>query len=101
MLEWLWTEKRFTEVEAFEDYTRLVEQAGNSPPDFCIIRLGRDEIPGLKIAETVKQISPDVRIIFISDERNFALAAYELGAHGYLLCPLVKDKFQSCLKHTV
>ncbi|ATW25033.1 hypothetical protein [Candidatus Formimonas warabiya] len=33
-----------------EDYGRFIEQAGKSPPDFCVIRLSRDEIPGLKAA---------------------------------------------------
>ncbi|MEN6490286.1 MAG: response regulator [Smithella sp.] len=97
MLKWLSEDKRLTGIEVFEDYARFVEQVGNYPPDFCIIRLGGNEIPGLKTAAMVSQISSDIRIIFISDDRKSALDAYELGAYGYLICPLLKDKFENCL----
>ncbi|MEN6350078.1 MAG: response regulator [Syntrophomonas sp.] len=101
ILKWLSENKKLTGIEVFEDYALFVEQVGKSPPDFGIIRLGGNEIPGLKVGEMVKQISPDVRIIFISDDRKSALDAYELGAYGYLLCPLLKDKFENCLKQIV
>ena len=81
----------------FEDYVRFVEQVGYSLPDFCIIRLGWDGIPGLKTAGLVRQICPDIRIIFVSDDRDYALDAYEVGAYGYLLCPVEQDKLEKCL----
>jgi len=97
MLLWLSEDKKVDAFEAFEDYIRFVEQTGKSPPDFCVIRLGENRIPGLRAAAMVRQISTDIRIIFISDQRDYALNAYEMGADGYLLCPLEKDKFMKCL----
>lgn len=92
MLIWLSEDKRIAGTEVFEDYVRFVEQVENSPPDFCIIRLGADGIPGLRAAEMVRQINLEIRIIFISDDRDHALDAYEIGVYGYLLCPVRKDK---------
>lgn len=97
LVMWLSEDKRVSIVDAFEDYGKFIEHIGSSPPDFCIIRLGWDEIPGLKTADTVRQINPDIRIVFISDERDYALDAYEAGAYGYLLCPLDKDKLKKYL----
>lgn len=97
ILEWLSDDKMLTGVESFEDYIKFIEQIGNSPPDFCIIRLGWDGIPGLKTADMVRQISPDIRVVFISDDRDYALDAFEVRADGYLLCPVKRDKLEKCL----
>lgn len=97
MLEWLAEDKRLTGIEAFDDYIRFIEQVGNSPPDYCIIRMGADGIPGLKTAEMVRQISTDIRIIFISCDRDYALDAFKAGANGYLLCPIMRDKLMTMM----
>lgn len=100
MLQWLSEDERVTDVQVFEDYIRFIEQIGKSPPDFCVIRLGKDGIPGLKTAEMVWQISTDIKIVFISDDRDYALDAFEMGAYGYLLCPVDKEKLDKCLGGT-
>lgn len=97
MLTWLMEDERLTQAEVFEDYIELIERIWNFPPDFCLIRLGQEEIPGLKTAEMIRQISPRVRIIFISDDKDYALDAYELGVYGYL-CPVSKDKLKKYLR---
>lgn len=97
MVKWLSEDKRISGIEVFEDYLKFIEKVGKSPPNFCIIRLGRDEIPGLKTAEMVRQINSDIRIIFVSDDRDYAVDAYEVGAYGYLLSPLKRDKLEKYL----
>ena len=96
MLQWLSEDKSVEGVEVFEDYIRFIEQVGKSPPDFCVIRLGNNGIPGLKAADMVQQISSDIRIVFVSDDRDYAVDAYEVGAYGYLLCPASKRMFEKC-----
>jgi len=93
MLQWLYEDKRVEIIESFEDYLSLIEMVANSPPDLCVVRLGMDGIPGLKVADMVKQISPATRTVFISDSRDYAVDAYEVGAYGYLLGPVSRDKF--------
>ena len=97
MLQWLSEYKRVEAVEVFEDYIVFIEQVGKSPPELCIIRLGCNGIPGLKAAEMVQQISPNIRIVFISDDKGYAVDAYEVGAYGYILCPVNKKKINKAL----
>jgi DNA-binding LytR/AlgR family response regulator len=97
LLEWLSEDKRLTGIEVFEDYIELIEQIGITPPDFCFIRLGRDGIPGLKTADMIRQTSSDIQIIFISDDRDYAMDAFEVGAYGYLLCPVERDRLKKYL----
>lgn len=95
--KWLSEDRRIGEIKAFDDYARFIEQVGKSPPDFCFIRLGKDGIPGLKAAGMVQRISRDIRIVFLSEDRTSAVDAYEVGAYGYLTCPLDKAKLDKCL----
>lgn len=97
ILMWLSEDKRLNGVKVFEDYIKFIEQIGNSPPDYCVIRLGWDGIPGLKTADMVRQINSDIRIIFVSDDRDYAVDAYEVGAYGYLLCPVKRVKLEKYL----
>lgn len=101
MLKWLEEDESADKAEVFEDYIKFIEYVQNSPPDSCVIRLGKSEIPGLKAAGMVQQINSAVRIVFISDGADYALDAHEVGAYGYLLCPLNKDKFYRCLKEVI
>ena len=60
---------------------------------YCFARALRDlsganEIPDLKVAEMLHKISRNTKIIFLSEDRDYALAAYQIGAYRYICCPL-------------
>lgn len=98
LLKILFEYNKADEIKAFEDYAQFIKQVGQSPPDFCFIRLGTDGIPGLKAAERVQRISSDSRIIFVSEDKRYAVEAYEVGVYGYLSPPLTKEKLDKYLK---
>lgn len=52
-----------------------------------------DSISGLKTARVIQQVSTEIKIIFISDKQKLAVDAFEVGAEGYLLSPIEKEKF--------
>jgi len=97
ILKWLSEDKRLIEAEVFEDHILFIEETDKNPPDLCIIRLGLEGIPGLRTADMVKQTSPKTHIVFIADDRDYALDAHEVGADGYLMCPIERTRFEKCL----
>ncbi len=97
MLVWLYDNRNISWVEVFEDSFICVERIEQFPPDVCFIRLGSNTIYGLKTARMIHIINPEIRIVFVSDERDYAMDAYEIGAYGYLLSPVSRDKLESCL----
>ncbi|MCX7922335.1 MAG: response regulator [Clostridia bacterium] len=97
IIKWLSEDKAVENVKIFDDYIKFIELVSKCPADFCIIRLGENRIPGLKVACMVQQISADIRIVFVSNESDYAIDAYEIGAYGYLLCPVNRDTFEKCL----
>lgn len=96
ILTWLSQDKRIEDTEVFENYTQFIEKVENLHPDLCFIRIGEYRISGLKAGKMVKQISPETRIVFMADDRAYALDAYEAGAWGYLLNPVERTKFEKC-----
>lgn len=92
MVEWLSEEPRITEIKVFDNYIRLLKLVNKQPPDYCLIRLGSEVIPGFKAAVMIKNICAAVKFIFVADDRYYALDAFEIGAYGYILCPVAKGK---------
>jgi two-component SAPR family response regulator len=97
MLKLLSENMRIDSIEVFENYAEFITRVGKSPPDFCFVRLGKDGIPGLKVAGTVQQISMNTRVVFVSEDKSYAVDAYEVGAYGYLSPPLTKEKLDRYL----
>lgn len=93
IVKWL-REHTKIRVEVFEDHQHLLERIKNSPSHLSIIRLGNNGIPGLKTAEMIKKENPETKIVFLAEDRDYALDAYEVGADGYLLEPLEKEKLE-------
>lgn len=93
ILGWLSESMGIQGIFAFENDVQFLEEIGTLKPDVCIIRVHLSDFNGLRTAEIIKQKSPDSRIVILSETKDYALEAFEIGAHGYLLCPLVKKKF--------
>ena len=95
MLNLLYEEGKVTSVEVFDDYIEFIERVEKSPPDICIIRLGIDSIPGMKTASMVQQARREIKILFVSENRDYAVNAHEIGVCGYLLYPICRKKFEN------
>lgn len=92
--KWLREDARVRRIELFEDHQHLLERIKKSPSHLSLIRLGNHGIPGLKTAEMIKEENPEARIVFLAKDRDYALDAFEVGADGYLLEPLEKEKLE-------
>ncbi len=97
MLTWLSENTRIREVSVIKSQDVFLERVERERPELVFIRLGNSEITGLKMGQMVKAMEQDIRIVFVSEEKDYALDAYEVGAYGYLLCPIEKKKLDNIL----
>lgn len=97
MLFWLSEHQTIEEVECFNRYDEFLDKAEKQSPDICFIRIGYAEIPGIKATKMLKAIDSKTKVVFFSDQRDYALDAFEIGVNGYLLCPLEREKLDNCL----
>ncbi len=99
ILQWVTEVCGGEDPQPFLEFAQFQGQVLVAPPQLCLIRLGRDDVPGLQAAALVRQQNPDARIVFVADNSDYAIAAYELGADGYLLSPVKRDKLHRLLVH--
>lgn len=98
ILTWLSEKPNVKEVTLVKSPDQFLERIEQEHPDLVFIRLGSIDIPGLGIGMMIKEVYSDIRIIFVSEEKEYALEAYEIGAYGYLLSPIEKKKFDNVFK---
>lgn len=67
--------------------------------DLIFLEIPFRNINGLKIAQRIKKLDSQVRIIFLTSVLTYVLEAYEAGASNYLLKPLSYAKFCRELSH--
>lgn len=97
IMSWLSECQNVSEVVVFDDYTKMLCDIEAVPPSLCIIRLGAEGIPGLKISKLIKAQHPEIMILFVSDSKDYAIEAYEVGANGYLVTPASRQKLENYL----
>lgn len=78
------------EIRCFQrgsEVLTAIEQEGLAPDVvFCDIQM--PGIRGLELAVRIRSLRPRAKIIFVTGYEEFALDAYRIHAHGYLLKPL-------------
>ncbi len=97
IIAWLAENPGIREVSVIKDPDEFVTRVEREPPEMVFIRLGSYDIPGLTVGQMVKEIIPDIKVVFVAEERDYALDAFEVGAYGYLLCPVERNKLEKIL----
>jgi DNA-binding NarL/FixJ family response regulator len=84
------TLKQGTECEVVgeaSDGLQAVNQAEKLQPDLILLDLGLPILNGIQAARRIRQLSPNSKILFISQcsSPEIAQGALKVGAHGYLV----------------
>lgn len=98
LLEWFSECGDIEMVSVIKTMELFLEKAVMERPDAVFIHTGRAGFPGFKTGEALRAKDSRVPIVFLSDEKKYALDAFETGADGFLLCPVEKDKIKKCLE---
>jgi len=72
---------------SFPTEAALLAEVFGSAPDIAFIYVGDKEFNAFSVAEHIRARAPDTKIIFLSEKRDYALPAFEIGVDNYLLLP--------------
>ena len=71
-------------------------------PDLAFLDIELPDIKGIELAERLREIKPDLAIVFITAHQEYSLDAFKLYAFDYILKPIdeerVKSSFQRIYK---
>lgn len=74
-----------------EEALNLFEQ---NPADVAFLDIKMRKMSGLELAVRLKNIKPDIHIIFVTGYQEYAVNAFQLHATGYLLKPVDAEDVQ-------
>ena len=77
----------FQVVREVGDGVEAVREAEELQPDLVLLDIGLPSMNGLEAARRIRQVSPNAKILFVSENRSRDIveAALETGAGGYVL----------------
>jgi len=80
-----------SELVTFNNPIKALEYIIKNPVDVVFCDIEMPNINGIETAKQIKQINPDISIVFETSHEEFALNAFDLDAIGYLVKPFTKS----------
>lgn len=74
-------------LEVFQSGEAALEYASSNTVDVAFLDMEMPGIHGLGLAKALKEVDPDIRIVFVTAFSDFALEAFGVDATGYVLKP--------------
>lgn len=88
-------------VDTYESGESLVAGYGNHPYDLIFLDIMMGEINGVEAGRRIRELDQMVEIVYCTSSKDFAIAAYEIHALGYLLKPYESAKIGALLDYYV
>ncbi len=89
---------RVREVREAEDPSEAMDLLGLSPADVVFLDIQMPGLDGLQMAELLKSLSPQPRVVFVTAFEQHAVEAFQLAAFDYLLKPVRPDRLNLTLE---
>ncbi len=89
------------EIMAFplaEDALDAIRTQGLSP-NIVFSDIEMPGLSGLEFAVALKTVSPDTRVVFVTGFSQYAVEAFRMRAHGYIMKPLKKELVETELRY--
>lgn len=82
------------QVFSFSDSAEALKMIGEEGkiPDVVFSDIEMPRLNGLEFAVRLKTLSPQTKLIFVTGYSQYALDAYRIHAHGYILKPMSVDR---------
>lgn len=95
-----WKNSNFMLTGEATDGERAIPMICEVLPQIVITEIMLPFMNGIELSKILRQIHPEIRIIFVTKSAQFVHAqqALSLGASGYILKPFPKESLEECLK---
>lgn len=75
------------QVDIYENGINLINGYSNRPYDLIFMDIMMDGKDGIETGKQIRKLDSNVEIVYCTASEDFAIAAYEIHAMGYLLKP--------------
>lgn len=97
-----WDEIGICIAGSYSNGKAALEQFNKIKPDVVLTDISMPVMNGIEMARKMKDINPDIKIIFMScyNEFDFARSAVELGIEDYVLKPIIQEELEKAIRKT-
>lgn len=85
---------QFSSSQELLDYLYKTDNSNVQFPDLILMDIEMPEIDGITLGKKIKEISCDIRLVFVTAFAEYAIKGYEANAFRYLLKPVSCDDFR-------
>ncbi len=75
-------------IGSFVNEKDFLESTWLEQPDLALIYIGDRQLNAVSALKRIKEITPEVNVVFYSEESDYALDAYDKGADYFLNLPV-------------
>lgn len=87
------------EIVSAGNYKKALEAAKEDRLDIALLDIEMPGMNGLELAKRLKEICPDINIIFVTAYEEYALEAFSVYASGYLMKPVMPESMEEAFKN--
>ncbi len=80
-----------TDIRCFTRSGKAYKWCEDNPVDIIILDVNMPDINGIALVTKLREIKPDIRVIFVTAYEKYALDAFGVHADGYLLKPVKQE----------
>ena len=89
------------EVHGFSSANAALEFLTQNEADIAITDINMPDMNGLILAAKIKELNPNIAIIFLTGYSQYAVDAFRIHASGYLLKPVNRDRLEEEVRYAV
>jgi len=84
-------------VKTFNMSRSALDYASTHDVELAFLDINMPEIDGMTLANHLKEMQPNIKIVFITGYENFAVEAFEMNALDYLVKPVRKERLMKTI----
>lgn len=92
-IEWLEIVGRFQNPWEALSYVR------EHPVDLAVLDVEMPELDGIRLGEKIKEIRPEIELIYLTAYKKYAFDAYQIHAGAYILKPFNRADIEAAFMH--
>ncbi|GGF92166.1 response regulator [Paenibacillus abyssi] len=79
-------------IDVYSDPTEALQAIITTRPEIVFLDIQMPGITGLKMAEQLLSVRPEIEVVFVTAYEQYALAAFDVSATDYLLKPVIPER---------
>lgn len=85
-------------IEEGDSGAAALQMAGDGKYDLCFLDINLGDINGTVLVNALRNMQPDMKIIFVTAYSEYAVKAFELEVTDYVMKPYSKKRLEKVLK---